>query len=72
MISSNFLKITEMTREIRRARRCVLRAQNSRIVLSSKKELEGPSVCSRKDSVESAEGILKRQVGADVQLRVKK
>ena len=46
--------------------------EKSKIVLTSKKELEGPSVGSRIDSDESAEGFLKRQVGADVQLRVKK
>ena len=46
--------------------------KKSRIVLSSKRELEGPSVGSRMDSVQSAEGFLMRQEGPDAHLRVKK
>ena len=46
--------------------------KKSKMVSGSKKELEGPSVGSRMDSVQSAEGFLMRHVGADVQLPVKK
>ena len=46
--------------------------KKAKIVSRSKKELEGPSVGSRMDSVQSAEEFLMRHVGADVQLPVKK